>query len=93
MKIPVRLVSIEGASAARFGDDGEGVVEAADGATLLDVLDALKLPRDEPYATLVNGEPVAAKDRARRRLEPGDELTVFPPITGGRGGRTRRRPA
>ena len=87
MKIAVRLVSIEGGPPAGFGPDGEGSVEAAEGATLLDVLDGLKLPRDEPYATLVNGEPVAAPERARRRLRPGDALTVFPPIKGGRDGR------
>lgn len=83
MRIAVKLVSLDGRPPAGFGDDGEGALEVAAGATLADALRSLGLPSDEPYATLLNGEPVAAGARGRRRLAPGDALTVFPPIKGG----------
>ncbi len=84
MRIAVKLVSLDGRRPAGFDDDGDGWVELGPRATLADALDLLGLPADEPYAALVNGEPVAAADRAGRRLAPGDALTVFPPIKGGR---------
>lgn len=92
MRIAVRLISLDGAPPPGFDDGGDGFVEAADDATLSQVLARLGLPADETYATLVNGEPVAAGARARRRLGPGDSLTVFPPIKGGAGRAGRRMP-
>ena|GEM_PF-264604 len=99
MKIPVRLISIDAPPPPGFDDAGEGAVELDHGASLADALRRLGLPADEPYATLVNGEPVAAGERRRRRLAAGDQLTLFPPIKGGRGhagrgqgGRGVRRP-
>lgn len=83
MKIAVKLVAIDGRPPPGFDDEGEGVVEARAGASLAEVLAGLGLPADEPYAALVNGEPVAAAERPKRRLGPGDSLTVFPPIKGG----------
>jgi len=83
VKIPVRLISIDGRRPPGFDDEGAGAVEAADGVSLAEVLASLGLPADEDYAALVNGEPVAAAERPRRRLGPGDSLTVFPPIKGG----------
>jgi len=83
VKIPVRLISIDGRPPPGFDADGAGTVEAADGASVAEVLAGLGLPADEDYAALVNGEPVAAAERSKRRLGPGDSLTVFPPIKGG----------
>ncbi|MFQ5763892.1 MAG: MoaD/ThiS family protein [Rhodospirillales bacterium] len=83
MRVPVKLISVHGRLPPGFDDDGDGVVEAADGATLADVLGALDLPWDEDYVTLVNDEPVPPAKRARRVLAGGDALTVFPPIKGG----------
>lgn len=94
MRIAVKLISVEGRPPPGFDDAGDGSMEAADGATLAQVLAKLGLPADEAFATLINGEPVAAAERAMRRLKPGDALTVFPPIKGGldRGqSRERRR--
>lgn len=89
MKIPVRLISIDAQPPPGFDDAGEGTIELEHGASLADALRRLGLPADEPYATLVNGEPVAAGERRKRRLAAGDALTVFPPI---KGGRVVRRP-
>jgi len=92
MRIPVKLISVDGPPPPGFDDAGSGGIETADGATLADVLARLGLPAGEAYATLINGEPVAAGERPRRRLKPGDSLTVFPPIKGGGQGGGRPRP-
>ncbi|MGH6662765.1 MAG: sulfur carrier protein ThiS [Rhodospirillales bacterium] len=86
MRIPVKLISLQGPPPPGFDEAGDGSIEAAAGATLADVLRGLGLPADEAFATLINGEPVAASERYRRRLKAGDALTVFPPIKGGAGG-------
>ena len=83
MKLKVKLISIQGELPPDFDVDGEGTVEAADGATLADVLAAMGLPEDEDYVTLVNDDPVAANARPKRILESTDRLTIFPPIKGG----------
>ncbi|MEE9317147.1 MAG: MoaD/ThiS family protein [Rhodospirillales bacterium] len=83
MKIAVKMISIQGPAPPEFDADGNGVVEAAPDATLADVLSAMGLPENEAYVTLVNDDPVPAKDRAGRRLDPADRLTIFPPIKGG----------
>lgn len=77
------MISVRGRMPPGFDDGGDGVVEAADGATVADVLSALGLPADEDYVALVNDEPVPPATRARRVLAGGDALTVFPPIKGG----------
>lgn len=54
-------------------------IEISDGATLADLVDQLKLPREEVKVFFVNG-------RARPLdwlLEPGDEVGIFPLIAGG----------
>jgi molybdopterin synthase catalytic subunit/molybdopterin converting factor small subunit len=80
----VRLrVRLFGALAERSG--GETVLEVADGATAADVLDAVRarvadsagpLPR---LTVAVNLEVVPAE----RRILPGDEVAVLPPVAGG----------
>jgi sulfur carrier protein ThiS len=54
-------------------------VEVPDGSKLTDLLDRLKLPREEVNVLFVNG-------RARSidwPLEAGDEVGIFPLIAGG----------
>lgn len=54
-------------------------IELPEGARIRDVIVALALPSDQVKVSFVNG-------RARGddwRLEPGDELGIFPPIGGG----------
>ena len=78
MKIGVELIAI-----ARAHHPRHGCVELDDGATPDDLLDALALPGDEPYMTLVNGLSVAPGQRAATRLSEGDKVVVFPPLKGG----------
>ena len=54
-------------------------MEVLDGATLADLVDRLKLPREEVKVFFVNG-------RARPidwPLEPGDDVGIFPLVAGG----------
>ena len=54
-------------------------IEVADGATLADLVNRLKLPHEEVKVFFVNG-------RARPidwPLEPGDEVGIFPLVAGG----------
>lgn len=60
--------------------DGDGVTLALpDGATLADALSGLRVPRDEEYVAVVNG----AHAESEARLVDGDEITLFPPLSGG----------
>ena len=54
-------------------------VELSEGATVADVVNQLKLPREEVKVFFVNG-------RARPKdwiLKPGDEVGIFPLVAGG----------
>jgi molybdopterin converting factor small subunit len=60
--------------------DGDGVTLALpDGAVLSDALSALRIPAAEDYVIAVNG---AHRD-GDTRLVDGDEITLFPPLSGG----------
>lgn len=79
MRIKVRLSStlVHYVAAARPGIPFE--VELAEGATLADLINQLKLPPDEVKVAFVNG-------RTRPpdfQLQDGNEVGIFPPIGGG----------
>jgi molybdopterin synthase catalytic subunit/molybdopterin converting factor small subunit len=80
MRLRVRLF---GALAERSG--GETVLDVADGATAADVLDAVRARAPEEAGPLprltvaVNLEVVPAE----RRIQPGEEVAVLPPVAGG----------
>jgi molybdopterin converting factor small subunit len=60
--------------------DGDGVTLAlAVGATLADALAPLGIPPSEEYVAVVNGVHVDLD----ARLADGDEVTLFPPLSGG----------
>ena len=83
MKIRVKLISLPGPPPPGFDEDGNGTLEAVQGSTLGDLLERLKLPGNETYVTLINGEPVSRDRRSERTVRDGDTLTIFPPIEGG----------
>ena len=58
----------------------DDTMEVPDGATILQVLEALEIPPDSVQVFTVNGQ--LERDRGRK-LSPGDELTVLPPVGGG----------
>jgi len=62
------------------GSDKYGILlELEEGTTIGQVLEGLKIPESVPMITLVNG----IHRRAEDPLEPGDVLSVFPPVAGG----------
>lgn len=54
-------------------------VEVPEGCTVGDLADRLALPRDEIKVTFVNGRARSLE----HRLEPGDQVGIFPPVGGG----------
>ena len=54
-------------------------LEVEEGATVDQVLERLKIPRSVPMIPLVNGIHRKPEDA----LQPGDVLSVFPPVAGG----------
>ena len=60
--------------------DGDGVtLELPDGALVSDVLAPLHIPERVPFLSVVNGHEVEDS----QPLHDGDELTIFPPLSGG----------
>ncbi len=84
MRVNLKTVAIGAGPLAAFAGDG-GEVEAAEGATLAEVLVSLGLGEKDgqAYVTLVNGAVVRENMRPRHRLEENDAITVFPPLKGG----------
>lgn len=54
-------------------------LEVLEGTTVADVVNQLKLPREEVKLTFINGRACPMD----RPLEADDELGIFPPIGGG----------
>lgn len=81
MTMPVR-VKLFATLSRYFGDATPGTpleIETPDGATLADLVNQLKLPREEVKVLFVNG-------RSRSMdwvLGPGDEIGIFPLVAGG----------
>lgn len=60
--------------------DGDGVtLELPDGAPVSDVLASLRIPERVPFLSVVNGHEV----EGLQPLRDGDELAIFPPLSGG----------
>ena len=60
--------------------DGDGVtLELPEDARVSDVLARLRIPERVPFLSVVNGHEVEDP----HPLHDGDELTIFPPLSGG----------
>ncbi len=57
------------------------MLEIAEGCTIDDVVRLLGIPGDLARVVLVNGREPAPGGR----LGPGDVITIYPPLAGGRG--------
>ena len=79
MRITVKLF----ANLRNFLPNGQGtnssVMDIGEGATVSEVLERLKVPRDMAHLTLINGK----QSKAGAVLSEGDLLSVFPPLAGG----------
>ena len=54
-------------------------LELAPDATVADALDVVSIPASAPKVIMVNGRVATPQ----RKLAPGDEVTIFPPLEGG----------
>ena len=59
-------------------------IDVADGATLNDIIDQFKVPRELAHLVLVNGvyHDASARDQSHV-LKENDVLAVWPPVAGG----------
>ena len=79
MKVALHLFATLGAYLPD-GAQGDGaVLSVADGTTVADVVRDLGIPSDLEFLSVVNGHEVELD----RVLTDGDDLTLFPPLTGG----------
>jgi len=58
-------------------------LELAPGTTIAQVIERQNLPAKQCHLVLVDGIYVAPAARARRALEEGETLAIWPPIAGG----------
>lgn len=79
MKVAVRAFATLTALLPPGEPPGHASFEVGEGTTLRDMLDALTIPAGLSYLVLVNGQEVSPE----RVLEPGDVVTLFPPLVGG----------
>jgi molybdopterin converting factor small subunit len=57
----------------------DNILSIPDNSKVVDVLNMLKIPDDLPRIILING----AQKKPESELSDGDELSMFPPISGG----------
>ena len=79
MKIEVHLYATLTQYLPKGSENRRAVMECPDGATVLQVIDQLGIPREHPNMVLING--IHAQDDTP--LKDGDVLSVFPPLAGG----------
>ena len=61
-------------------DGNSAVLEVAEGATPIQVMEQLGLPLGDSYLVILNGASVPRAERAERRLAEGDLLAIMPPL-------------
>lgn len=59
------------------------VLEVAESASILDIIEPFGLPPKLVHLVLVNGTYIAPEQRGTRTLVEGDVLAIWPPIAGG----------
>jgi len=66
-------------------DRGRSEVELDDQASVADLIEWLEIPDALAQIVLVDGlqEPRSREERARRILEDGQTVSIFPPVAGG----------
>ena len=80
MRVEVQLFATLVSFLPPESHNGAVSLEVPDGATVHDVTDRLGIPGSLDRVTLVNGRDAEPE----RALRPGDVVTVFPPLMGGR---------
>jgi molybdopterin synthase sulfur carrier subunit len=79
VRVEVRLFATLALFLPRGGREGAATLDVPETSTVRDVVLSLGIPVDLERVTLVNGGDALPE----RRLQPGDVVTVFPPLSGG----------
>jgi len=80
VKVEVHLFATLTSFLPPESDNGVATLEMPEGSTVRDVASLLGIPTDLDRVSLVNGREAEPE----RALRPGDVVTVFPPLMGGR---------
>ncbi len=83
MKITVKTAGLLGKHLPPGSARNLAVVEVAEGASPLTVIEQLGFPPDANYLVTVNGTIVPPSERPRLQLSDNDQLSVMPPLKGG----------
>jgi molybdopterin synthase sulfur carrier subunit len=79
MKVEVKLYANFQEYLPRGSEKYSCTLELEEGTTIAQVLATLKIPESLPMVPLVNGIHRKVEDP----LQPGDVLSIFPPVAGG----------
>ena len=84
MKITLKLYATLGELLPPGAYENAAQIDVAQDATLNDIIDRYKVPRDLAHLVLINGLFTCQEDRDRPgTLNEGDTLAIWPPIAGG----------
>jgi molybdopterin converting factor small subunit len=83
MEVTVKLFAILGKYLPPEATHNTAHLDIAAGTNVLQLMRDLHLPMELRPVVLVNGDYITPSDHERTTLAPGDELAVFPPVSGG----------
>lgn len=84
MKITLKLYASLGELLPPGAYENTAQVEVPDDASLNEVIDQYRVPRELAHLVLINGLFTCAEDRDEPgRLREGDTLAIWPPVAGG----------
>ena len=84
MKITLKMYAMLGDLLPPGAFENAVEVDVPDDATLNQIIDRYKVPRELAHLVLINGMFVCEDDRDRAgRFSEGDTLAIWPPVAGG----------
>jgi molybdopterin converting factor small subunit len=83
VKITIKLFALLAKHLPTGAAKNQVEIEVAEGASVQDVIQALKLPMEHCHLVLVDGVYIAPSERATHLMKPGEALAIWPPVAGG----------
>lgn len=83
MDLKVKLVGPLGRFLPAGSQGNETQVDAAEGATVSDLIEILGLPDDLKFIVSINDDIVPIQERQSRPLCSSDSIKIIPPLKGG----------